>query len=88
MKAKIRNAMVTWNNPPTREWDDLVAMLNPAYMVGQLRARRERYVALAVCHPVVALPLLRCYQEGLASGTLRGGPVMGGSRPVLPEGGL
>ena len=36
MKAKIRNAMVTWNNPPTREWDDLVAMLNPAYMVGQL----------------------------------------------------
>ena len=28
--------MVTWNNPPTREWDDLVAMLNPAYMVGQL----------------------------------------------------
>ena len=44
------------------------------------RARRERYVALAVCHPVVALPLLRCYQEGLASGTLRGGPVMGGSR--------
>ena len=36
------------------------------------RARRERYVALAVCHPVVALPLLRCYQEGLASGTLRG----------------
>ena len=52
------------------------------------RARRERYVALAVCHPVVALPLLRCYQEGLASGTLRGGPVMGGSRPVLPEGGL
>ena len=62
--------MVTWNNPPTREWDDLVAMLNPAYMVGQLSAE-ERYVALAVCHPVVALPLLRCYQEGLASGTLR-----------------
>ena len=46
--------MVTWNNPPTREWDDLVAMLNPAYMVGQLE-RGERYVALAVCHPVVAL---------------------------------
>ena len=87
MKAKIRNAMVTWNNPPTREWDDLVAMLNPAY-IRPARARRERYVALAVCHPVVALPLLRCYQEGLASGTLRGGPVMGGSRPVLPEGGL
>ena len=36
MKAKIRNALVTWNNPPTKDWDDLVAMLNPAYMVGQL----------------------------------------------------
>ena len=87
MKAKIRNAMVTWNNPPTREWDDLVAMLNPAYMVGQLSAERT-VRCTGSCHPVVALPLLRCYQEGLASGTLRGGPVMGGSRPVLPEGGL
>ena len=29
-------ALVTWNNPPTKDWDDLVAMLNPAYMVGQL----------------------------------------------------
>lgn len=36
MKAKIRNALVTWNNPPTKDWDDLVAMLKPAYMVGQL----------------------------------------------------
>ena len=24
------------NNPPTKDWDDLVAMLSPAYMVGQL----------------------------------------------------
>lgn len=36
MKAKIRNALVTWNNPPTQNWDDLVAMLRPGYMVGQL----------------------------------------------------
>ena len=36
MKAKIRNALVTWNNPPTKDWDELVAMLSPAYMVGQL----------------------------------------------------
>ena len=31
MKAKIRNALVTWNNPPTKDWDELVAMLSPAY---------------------------------------------------------
>ena len=24
------------NNPPTKDWDELVAMLSPAYMVGQL----------------------------------------------------
>ena len=65
--------MVTWNNPPTREWDDLVAMLNPAYMVGQLENAEERYVALAVLPSSGRTPLLRCYQEGLASGTLRGG---------------
>ena len=42
MKAKIRNALVTWNNPPTKDWDELVAMLSPAYMVGQLeRAGRQ-----------------------------------------------
>ena len=35
-EAKIRNALVTWNNPPTKDWDELVAMLSPAYMVGQL----------------------------------------------------
>lgn len=28
--------MVTWNNPPTQDWDALVAMLRPGYMVGQL----------------------------------------------------
>ena len=41
MKAKIRNALVTWNNPSTKDWDDLVAMLNPAYMVGQLERGGE-----------------------------------------------
>ena len=41
MKAKIRNALVTWNNPPTKDWDDLVAMLNPAYMVGGQLERGE-----------------------------------------------
>ena len=41
MKAKIRNALVTWNNPPTKDWDELVAMLSPAYMVGQLERGRQ-----------------------------------------------
>ena len=54
MKAKIRNALVTWNNPPTKDWDDLVAMLNPAYMVGQLeRGRQGRSIgsSLSVAEP-------------------------------------
>ena len=51
MKAKIRNALVTWNNPPTKDWDDLVAMLNPAYMVGQLERGRQD-APLAVRCPV------------------------------------
>ena len=60
-------------------WDDLVAMLNPAYMVGQLE-RGENGTLHWQFAIQWSLPLLRCYQEGLASGTLRGGPVMGGSR--------
>ena len=55
MKAKIRNALVTWNNPPTKDWDDLVAMLNPAYMVGQLEhaGRQGRSIgsSLSVAEP-------------------------------------
>ena len=48
MKAKIRNALVTWNNPPTKDWDELVAMLSPAYMVGQLERGGGRDAPLAV----------------------------------------
>ena len=51
MKAKIRNALVTRNNPPTKDWDELVAMLSPAYMVGQLNAG-GRDAPLAVRCPV------------------------------------
>ena len=39
------------NNPPTKDWDELVAMLSPAYMVGQLE-RGGRDAPLAVRCPV------------------------------------
>ena len=52
MKAKIRNALVTWNNPPTKDWDELVAMLSPAYMVGQLERGEAGDAPLAVRCPV------------------------------------
>ena len=79
--------MVTWNNPPTREWDDLVAMLNPAYMVGQLERGENGTLhwqfAIQWSHSrsfaaiKKDLPLAHFERS-----------VMGGSRPVLPEGGL
>ena len=87
MKAKIRNAMVTWNNPPTREWDDLVAMLNPAYMVGQLERGENGTLhwqfAIQWSH---SAPSLLSRRTCLWHTSRRS--VMGGSRPVLPEGGL
>ena len=88
MKAKIRNAMVTWNNPPTREWDDLVAMLNPAYMVGQLERGENGTLHWQFAIQWSHSRSFAAIKKDLPSGTLRGGPVMGGSRPVLPEGGL
>ena len=88
MKAKIRNAMVTWNNPPTREWDDLVAMLNPAYMVGQLERGENGTLHWQFAIQWSHSRSFAAIKKDLPLAHFRGGPVMGGSRPVLPEGGL
>ena len=87
MKAKIRNAMVTWNNPPTREWDDLVAMLNPAYMVGQLERGENGTLHWQFAIQWSHSRSFAAIKKDLPLAHFES-PVMGGSRPVLPEGGL
>ena len=73
MKAKIRNALVTWNNPPTKDWDDLVAMLNPAYMVGQLErgGRQGRSIGSSLSSGRTLGPLPQSRKRTCPSLTLR-----------------
>ena len=53
------------DNPPTKDWDELVAMLSPAYMVGQLeRGRQGRSIGSSLSSG--RTQVLCRNQEGLA----------------------
>ena len=88
MKAKIRTLWSRGTTPPTREWDDLVAMLNPAYMVGQLERGENGTLHWQFAIQWSHSRSFAAIKKDLPLAHFEESPVMGGSRPVLPEGGL